>query len=173
MQASVFVGTSLDGFIARSDGAFDFLPPGGGEPHGYDEFMATVDALVIGRKTYDTVLTLDAWPYGEKPVFVLSTRALTPAPFGAIVERMSEPPLQVVSHLATRGIGNIYVDGGITIQGFLRAGLIQRLIITRVPVLIGSGIPLFGPTPHDIVLKHIATRHFSSGLVQSEYEVTA
>ena len=78
MKASVFIGTSLDGFIARDNGDFDFLPPGGGEPHGYEEFMATVDALVIGRKTFETVLGFDAWPYGEKPVFVLSTRALPP-----------------------------------------------------------------------------------------------
>ena len=172
MKASIFIGTSLDGFIARTDGALDFLPPGGGEPHGYDEFMATVDALVIGRNTYDTVLTFDAWPYSGKPVFVLSTRTLTPAPAGAIMERLSGPPAQIVSHLTVRGIRHIYVDGGITIQGFLRAGLIQRLTITRVPVLIGSGIPLFGTLPHDIALKHIATRHYASGLVQSEYEVT-
>lgn len=99
MKASVFVGTSVDGFIARVNGGLDFLPPGGGEPHGY--------------------------------------------------------------------------DGGITIQRFLQAGLIQRLIITRVPVLIGSGIPLFGTVPRDIVLKHVATRQYARGLVQSEYEVTA
>src|SRR4051794_34346664 len=70
MKASVFIGTSLDGFIARKDGSLDFLPPGGGEPHGYEEFMASVDALIIGRKTYETVLAFDSWPYGEKPVFV-------------------------------------------------------------------------------------------------------
>src|SRR4026207_2347764 len=84
MRASVFIGTSLDGFIARENGDLDFLPPGGGEPHGYDEFMATVDALVIGRKTFETVLTFDAWPYGDKLVFVLSTRPLAPAPGGAV-----------------------------------------------------------------------------------------
>jgi len=67
----VFVGASLDGFIARADGTYDFLPAGGGEPHGYDEFMATVDAVVMGRKTYETVLGLEAWPYAAKPVFVL------------------------------------------------------------------------------------------------------
>jgi dihydrofolate reductase len=171
MKASVFVGTSLDGFIARADGALDWLPPGGGEEHGYNAFMATVDALVIGRKTFETVLAFDAWPYGEKPVFVLSTRTLAPAPPGALVERMSGAPAEIVSQLAARGIGHIYVDGGITIQRFLQARLIQRLIITRVPVLIGRGIPLFGVTPRDIPLTHIATRQFASGLVQSEYAV--
>ncbi len=171
MRASVFVGTSLDGFIARANGAFDFLPPGGGEPHGYDEFMATVDALVIGRKTFETVLTFGSWPYGEKPLVVLSTHALAPAPPGAVVERMSGAPADIVSQLAARGIQHIYVDGGITIQRFLQAGLIQRLIITRVPVLIGSGIPLFGALQRDIALRHVATRQYASGLVQSEYVV--
>jgi dihydrofolate reductase len=171
MKASVFIGTSLDGFIARQDGALDWLPADGGEPHGYDEFIATVDALVIGRNTYNTVLSFNAWPYGTKPVFVLSTRKLPPAPTGAVVERMSGEPLEIVSALNTRGIQHIYVDGGITIQRFLRAGLIQRLIITRVPVLIGTGIPLFGALERDIVLQHISTRQFSSGLVQSEYRI--
>ena len=171
MKVSVFIGTSLDGFIARTNGDLDFLPPGGGEPHGYDEFMATVDALVIGRKTFETVLTFDKWPYGEKTVVVLSTRPLARAPLGAAVERMSGTPAEISSQLAARGIRHIYVDGGITIQRFLQAGLIQRLVITRVPVLIGTGIPLFGPVPRDIVLRHVGTRQYASGLVQSEYEV--
>lgn len=173
MKASVFIGTSVDGFIARVDGGLDFLPQGGGEPHGYDEFMATVDALVIGRKTFDTVLAFDTWPYREKAVFVLSTRPLAPAPVGAVVERMSGPPAEIVSQLAARGLRHVYVDGGVTIQRFLQAGLIQRLIITRVPVLIGAGIPLFGAVPRDIVLKHVGTRQYASGLVQSEYVVAA
>jgi len=173
VKASVFVGTSLDGFIARANGDLDFLPPGGGEPHGYDEFMATVDALVIGRKTFETVLTFDTWPYGEKPVFVLSTRTLAAAPPGAVVEHLSGDPADIVSQLDARGIGHVYVDGGITIQGFLQAGLIQRLVITRVPVLIGDGIPLFGAIPRDIALTHVVTRHYASGLVQSEYVVAA
>ena len=171
MRASVFVGTSLDGFIARIDGSFGFLPQGGGEPHGYDEFFASVDALVIGRKTFETVLSFDAWPYGDKPVFVLSSHALAPAPLAARVERMSGAPPDIVSKLTARGIRHAYVDGGITIQRFLQARLIQRLIITRVPVLIGVGIPLFGPVGCDIALRHVATRQFASGLVQSEYEI--
>ena len=173
MRASVFIATSLDGFIARANGDLDWLPLGGGEPHGYDEFMATVDALVIGRKTFETVLTFDTWPYSEKPVFVLSTRTLAPAPLGAVVERMSGAPADIVSQLAARGIRHVYVDGGITIQRFLQAGLIQRLIITRIPVLIGDGIPLFGAIQRDIPLRHVATRQYASGLVQSEYVVAA
>lgn len=175
MKASVFVGTSLDGFIARSDGALDFLPPDGGEPHGYEEFIASVDALVIGRNTYETVLGfgLEKWPYGSKPVFVLSTRPLPATPPGAVVERMSGEPEEILKRLSERGIGHVYVDGGITIQRFLRAGLIQRLVITRVPVLIGQGIPLFGPLAKDVRLRHVATRQYPSGLVQSEYEIAA
>lgn len=171
MKASVFVGISVDGFMARRDGALDFLPADGGEPHGYEEFMATVDALVIGRNTYEIVLGFGEWPYGAKPVFVLSTHALAPAPAGAVMEHLSGTPEQIAAQVDARGIGHVYVDGGITIQGFLRAGLIQRLIVTRVPVLIGTGIPLFGETVRDIPLRHVATRSYASGLVQSEYAV--
>ncbi|RDS81409.1 dihydrofolate reductase family protein [Dyella psychrodurans] len=171
MKASVFVGVSVDGFMARLDGALDFLPPGGGEPHGYDDFMATVDALVIGRNTYEVVLGFEAWPYADKPVFVLSTHALPSPPAGAVLEHLSGTPKEIAFLLAARGFRHVYVDGGITIQGFLREGLIQRLVITRVPVLIGTGIPLFGATLQDIALKHVATRSYASGLVQSQYEV--
>jgi len=171
MKASVFVGASVDGFIARPDGALDFLPPGGGEEHGYAAFFASVDAVVIGRKTYETVLAFDKWPYGTKPVFVLSSRPPAPAPAGAVVTHLSGAPADVVSKLEARGVRHAYVDGGITIQRFLEAGLVHRLVVTRVPVLIGEGIPLFGVTGRDIALKHVATRSYASGLVQSEYEV--
>jgi dihydrofolate reductase len=171
MKASVFVGTSVDGFIARTNGDLDFLPPGGGEAHGYEEFIASVDALVIGRNTFETVLAFDEWPYGAKPVFVLSTRALPPVPPGAVVERISGEPAAILAQLEASGIRHVYVDGGITVQRFLQAGLIQSLTITRVPVLIGEGIPLFGALPRDVVLRHVGTRQYPSGLVQSEYVV--
>jgi len=172
MTVTVFVGTSVDGFIARRNDDLDFLPEGGGEPHGYTEFMASVDTLVIGRKTYEKVLTLNPWPYGDKRVVVLSSRPIDlSAARGGIVEQMAGPPAEIVSVLAASGARHVYVDGGITIQRFLRAGLIQRLIITRVPVLIGDGIPLFGALPRDIRLHHVATRSYPSGLVQSEYEI--
>jgi dihydrofolate reductase len=172
MRASVFIATSLDGFIARENGALDWLPADGGEPHGYDEFIATVDAIVIGRKTFETVLTFDAWPYGTKPVVVLSTRsAAFRAPGGAVCDMMAGTPPDVVARLAARGFEHLYVDGGVTIQNFLRAGLIQRLIITRIPVLLGRGIPLFGPLSHDVRLEHVSTRSYPSGMVQSGYLV--
>jgi dihydrofolate reductase len=173
MKASVFIATSLDGFIARQDGALDWLPADC-EPHGYDEFIASVDALVIGRKTFETVLSFGEWPYGSKPVIVLSTSmSELKAPTGAVCDFMSGTPQQIVNRLAERGMKHLYIDGGITIQGFLNAGLIQRLIITRIPVLLGTGIPLFGLVSHDIGLQHVATRSYPSGLVQSEYTITA
>ena len=172
VKASIFVGVSLDGFIARADGEFDFLPPDGGEPHGYDEFIATVDVIVIGRKTFATVLSLSEWPYGSKRVVVLSSRALDLSVVrDHSVEQMAGNPDEIVAELASQGVQHLYVDGGATIQRFLRDGLIQRITITRVPVLIGSGSPLFGPLDRDIRLHHIATQTYNSGLVKSEYEV--
>jgi dihydrofolate reductase len=174
MMVSVFIGTSLDGFIARRNGDFDFLPEGGGEPHGYDEFFATVDTLVIGRKTFETVLAFATWPYGNKRVVVLSSYPVDfSAVRGGVVEHMGGPPADIVAKLAASGAQHLYIDGGITIQRFLRAGLIQRLIITRVPVLIGEGIPLFGALPRDIQLQHVATQQYASGLVKSEYRVVS
>jgi dihydrofolate reductase len=172
MKASVFIGTSLDGFIARRNGEFDFLPVDGGEPHGYNEFIASVDTIVIGRNTFETVLPMKPWPYGKKRVVVLSSRPIDlSSVVGGAVEQMSGPPREIVSKLAASGAQHLYIDGGITIQRFLREGLIQRLIITRVPVLIGEGIPLFSSLPHDIRLRHINTKQYPSGLVSSEYEI--
>jgi dihydrofolate reductase len=174
VTASVFIGTSVDGFIARKNDELDFLPEDGGEPHGYNEFIASVDAIVIGRKTFEKVLTFGAWPYGEKRVVVLSSRPIDLSVVrGGVVEQMAGAPGEIVSQLAARGVHNLYIDGGVTIQRFLGAGMIQRLIITRVPVLIGEGVPLFGALPHDVRLRHVATRHYPSGLVQSEYEVAS
>ena len=172
MTASVFVGASVDGFIARADGGLDWLPAGGGEPHGYDEFMASVDAIVIGRNTFEIVLGFDPWPYGDKRVVVLSSRPLDVSVVrGGRVEQRAGDPATIIADLAADGAPNLYIDGGITIQRFLRAGVIERLIVTRVPVLIGEGIPLFGSLDRDIRLGHVATRSYPSGLVQSEYRI--
>jgi dihydrofolate reductase len=171
MTVSVFIGTSLDGFIARPNGGLDFLPPEGGEPHGYSEFIAAIDALVIGRKTFETVQAFPEWPYADKRVVVLSNRPLDLAGVPGVVEQMAGAPAEIVAKLAASGAHHLYIDGGETIRGFLRAGVIERLIITRVPVLIGDGIPLFGALPHDIHLRHVTTQSYASGLVKTEYEV--
>jgi dihydrofolate reductase len=170
MTVSVFVGTSLDGFIARKNGAFDFLPADGGEPHGYEEFIKTVDAIVIGRNTFEIVRAMPGWAYGKKRVVVLSSRHLDLSKIPGRVEQMSGSPAEIVAKLAATGAHHLYVDGGITIQRFLHAGLVHRITITRVPVLIGEGIPLFGSLPHDVKLRHVRTQSFKGGLVTSEYE---
>lgn len=174
MKATVYIATSLDGFIARPDGDIDWLPPiggPGGEDYGYSAFMRTVDVIIMGSGSYEKVLTFGAWPY-PKPVVVLSSRQLDPPPAGtASIEMMSGSPREVIARLSARGLKHAYVDGGRTIQRFLDEGLIQRLIITRIPVLIGVGLPLFGPLRHDIPLKHVETRSYANGLVQSEYMI--
>jgi dihydrofolate reductase len=171
MKLSVFVGTSLDGFIARLNGQYDFLPPGGGEPHGYAEFIASVDTILIGRNTFEVVLKLPSWPYGDKRVVVLSHRPLQLSKITGRVEQMSGEPAEIAQRLAASGAEHVYVDGGITVQEFLRAGQVHDLTITRVPVVIGEGIPLFGRVAKDIKLRHVGTRQYNSGMVTSEYEV--
>jgi len=172
MRMSVFVGMSVDGFIARRNGTFDFLDEGGGEPHGYEEFIASVDALVIGRNTFDVVMGFDEWPYGDRRVVVLSSRKLDLSKVrGGRVEQMGGEPGEIAAKLKADGVKHAYVDGGITVQGFLRAGLIHRLILSRVPMLIGDGIPLFGTLGRDVKLRHVATQTYAGGLVKTEYEV--
>lgn len=173
MQSTVYIATSVDGFIARPNGSLDWLPTNDdGEDYGYQQFINSVDALVMGRHTYEKVLSFPAWPYGNRLVIVLSSQLLTvPEHLPNTIEFMLVSPQEVVHRLKERGVQHLYVDGGKTIQGFLRAGLINRLILTRVPILIGSGIPLFGTLPQDMPLRHLQTRSFPSGLVQTEYEV--
>jgi len=169
----VYIATSLDGFIARRNGDIDWLgKPPAGEDYGYKKFMDTVDILVMGRNTYEKVQSFGFWPYGKTPVVVLTTRPLViPEELAPSVETMSASPADVVAQLAERGAKHLYVDGGKTVQAFLDAGLIQQFIITTIPVLLGEGIPLFGPLQHDIALRHVETRAFPTGVVQSGYEV--
>lgn len=175
MIGTVYIATSVDGFIAREDGGIDWLPgvgDAGTEDYGYHEFIDTVDAIVMGRTSYEMALSFGAWPYGEKPVVVLSSRPVAIGKdIARTVESMNAPPQEVMERLAGRGWRHLYIVGGKTIQGFLREDLIHRLIITKVPILLGTGIPLFGPLPHEIHLQHLETRPFENGLVQSHYEV--
>lgn len=176
MRASVYVGASLDGFIARLNGDIDWLGSGSfdgpNEDYGYKEFIDSVDGLVMGRATYEKALTFGAWPYGSKRVVVLSSKGVTiPKEISSSVECMSLPAPDVVRRLSAGGMQHLYVDGGKTVQGFLSAGLITHVTITRLPIILGTGIPLFGPVATDIKLRHIETRSYPSGLVQSKYEV--
>jgi len=176
-ECAVFVGVSLDGFIARPNGDLDWLMgDGGGDSaeYGYNEFITDIDAIVMGRRTFEKVLTFGKWYYGNKRVVVLSHHPIdlsVAQARGGVVDLMAGSTAEIVSTLVASGNRHIYVDGGITVQQFLRAGLIQRLIISRLPVLIGEGIPLFGSLPRDIRLRHIATRTYPGGMVQSEYHV--
>lgn len=187
MKVSVYIATSLDGFIAREDGALDWLPgsgedesaegesgegESGDEDYGYYEFMKSVDVLVMGRNTYEMVLSFGDWPYGDKRVVVLSSKPLQiPDNLAQTVEASAKSPPDLAKQLEESGARHLYIDGGKTIQGFLNADLIDELIITTIPVLIGSGIPLFGPLTRDKKLRHIETRSFKNSFVQSKYQV--
>lgn len=176
IKCSVFIATSLDGFIARKNGELDWLPGSDGamndEDHGYAEFFASIDTLVIGHNTYELVLGFGEWPYRGKKVVVLSSRfPNTPTRLADGVEGSSASPAELVNLLAACGSRYVYVDGGKTIQSFLQAGLIDEMTITRVPILLGEGIPLFGPLAQDVRLQHESTISFASGLVQSRYKV--
>jgi dihydrofolate reductase len=176
-RCSVFIATSLDGFIARPDGRIDWLDRANalvpnGEDCGYAMFMSSIDALVMGRNTFEQVLAFAAWPYGTKPVHVLSTR-LTALPNGvpATVSLSAETPARLVERLSTQGARHLYIDGGLTIQRFLRAGLIDELTITQIPILLGQGRPLFGLLESDVPLEHQSTVAFPFGFVQCKYRV--
>jgi dihydrofolate reductase len=134
--------------------------------------MDSVDTLVMGRKTFEFVVSANKWPYGKKKVIVLSSRPVQiPNNLAETVESQACSPVELVIKLTERGAKHLYIDGGRTIQGFLSAGLIQQIIITRIPVLIGQGIPLFGALRKDIKFQHIETKSFDNGFVQSKYEV--
>lgn len=176
-KCSVFIATSLDGFIARDDGSIDWLNEANrsvtpGEDCGYGKFMADVDALVMGRNTFEQVLTFDSWPYGSTPVVVLSHREISlPKNLLQSVSVSSETPTALVALLTERGAKKIYVDGGLTIQSFFAAGLINDITITVIPILLGSGKSLFWPLKSDLHLAHEGTITFEFCFIQSRYRV--
>lgn len=170
----VFIATSVDGFIARNDGAIDWMPSGeSGEDYGYAAFMASVDGIVMGRGTYESVLGFESWPF-HKPVVVMS-RSLAaedvPQHLRDKLRISAAQPAELVAQLRGEGWTRAYIDGGAVIRAFLQAGLIQELTLTRVPVLIGSGRPLFGGLEGDLRLHCIASRQYPDGLVSTCYRV--
>lgn len=176
-KASVFIATSLDGFIARTDGSIDWLERANasvpkGEDCGYKAFIDSVDVLVMGKNTYQLALTFGAWPYGDKRVVVLSSKGIEiPKSIASTVTVSSETPHDLVDRLSSQGATHLYIDGGITIQRFLTAGLIDELTITLIPVLLGEGKPLFGPLERGILLTHVSTKAYDFGFVQARYRV--
>jgi dihydrofolate reductase len=177
MKTSVYVGTSLDGFIARRDGSIDWLNEAQslvseGEDCGYRAFMDSVDALIMGRKTFEQVLTFGPWHYGDTPVIVLSHKPVRiPSQLPDTVSHSSEAPRMLLQRLAGQGVKHVYVDGGSTIQGFFAESLIDEITITRIPIVIGDGISLFAPMEKDIKLIHQSTTAYEFGFVQSRYSV--
>jgi dihydrofolate reductase len=171
MKTSVYIGASLDGFIARTDGNIDWLTQYANDDaiHAYEEFMKRIDAIVIGRGTFEKILTFPSWPY-EKKVFVLSTSLKQlPDILKDKATLLSMKPKELLNYLSGMGLSSVYVDGGKVIQGFLKEDVIDDLIISKVPVLIGNGIPLFGFLSADLKFKHMRTETQSNGLVRSYY----
>ena len=170
----VFIATSLDGFIARPSGGLDWLQAvnSAGEEHGYQAFIETIDGIFMGRETFQVALGFEPWPY-DKPLIVLSTRLATNDLPSHLRDRVSiaGSVADAVAESERLGWRRAYVDGGATIRAFLRAGIIKDMVISRIPVLLGEGLPLFGPLHADIPLKHLETRAFPSGLVQSRYAI--
>lgn len=177
LRSSVFIATSLDGFIARKDGELDWLDAANaivpeGEDCGYNAFIESVDVLIMGRKTYEKVLSFGNWPYGGKSVIVLSRSKIEiPHELAQTVSPSSDSPKELCDRLSKQGAKRLYIDGGITIQRFLEAGLINDITITIIPILLGSGIPLFSNGKEDIILKHITTKIYDFGFIQLTYEV--
>lgn len=180
MKVSVYIATTVDGFIARPNGELDWLPGSdgivdpeiGNEDFGYKAFMDSVDVLVMGRNTYELVISSGQWPYGDTEVIVLSHSLKTLSDIvPTSVQLKSCTPHELYKKLEESGFRHMYIDGGKTIQGFLRADLVNEITITKVPVLIGEGIPLFSTLTNDIKLSHLKTIFYKNGFVQSKYEI--
>ncbi len=173
MKCKVFIATSVDGFIAKKDGNIEWLnevPNPEGIDYGYSDFMKNIDAVVMGRNTYEKVLSFNQWPY-DKPVFVLSqTLKSNEIKFPSKVEVLDKDVKDVVWELSSRGYKTLYIDGGITIQSFLKEDLIDEMIITKIPILLGEGIPLFGHTGKEGAFELVESKSFVSGIVQNRYK---
>lgn len=168
----VFIACSLDGFIAGPGDDLSWLPePDGGEDYGYGELLASTGVLLMGRTTYDVVCGFDAWPYGDLPVLVATTRELVPA--APTVQAVAGTPAELLTR--ARGVtdGGVYLDGGTLIRQFLDAGLIDQLTVTVVPVILGAGAPLFAGTAQRHALRLASAEPHDSGLVQLRYVVPA
>ncbi|NNF55162.1 MAG: dihydrofolate reductase [Acidimicrobiales bacterium] len=170
----VFIATSLDGYIATEDHGLDWLdqlPNPDDDDYGFDAFMDATDALLMGRRTFEVIKGFRPWPY-NRPVFVASaslTLADLPDDLAGSVHVVTGSPAELVAELHRMGHETLYVDGGSLITSFLEAGLIDEMTISRLPVVLGSGIPLFGPVRASTWWDHIETTAFANGIVASTY----
>jgi dihydrofolate reductase len=174
LKASAYIASSVDGFIATPTGDISFLEGYEGDLGGFATFLASVDVLIMGRKSFDKVVSFgrDLWAYGDTRVIVWSRgKADIPEHLQTTVSCSSLCPKDLISQLEQEGYKRAYVDGGETIQRFLEEGLIDELQLTRIPVLLGAGIPLFSNTGRRIALKHLATNAYSNGMVMTSYRV--
>lgn len=175
MKTFVYIAQSLDGFIAKPDGNLDWLNHNSyGEDYGFKKFMKNIDVMLMGANTFNVVMNFDEWIYNNKKVFVLSNRMKMediPQRLYDKVEISNLSPKEIISELKEKGTKGIYVDGGKLIQSFLKEDLIDELIITQVPILLGNGIPLFGSLGKEIKLELIRNQSFKSGLIQFNYKI--
>ncbi len=181
-EGVVYIATSIDGFIARKDGAIDWLMDkeptedemkevfdGDAEDYGWADFLATIDAIVMGRATFEQVMEFGVWAYGDIPLTVLSrSMNAVPADYADKASVSALSPTELFDELGRKGCNRVYVDGGATVQSFIRAGLVGELVVTTLPVLIGEGISLFGPIDADIRWRHIKTETMD-GMVKNTW----
>ncbi len=173
VKNSVFIATSLDGYIADKEGGIDYLnsiPNPKGDDMGYSQFIARIDAIVMGRTTFETVCSFDMeWPY-TIPVFVLSNRLTEiPAPYKGKAYLAKGPLTEVLSGINEQGFNKLYIDGGKTIQSFLQEDLIDEMVITTIPVLLGGGFSLFGELANPLPFKCVETTVLLDAAVQSRF----
>lgn len=169
----VFIARSLDGFIADRNGGLDWLNSAPNPDHldlGYEKFIKNVDALLMGRSTFDMVSSFDMeWPY-KIPVFVLSsTMESLPEELNDKVAILNGPLLEILEEIHQKGFTTLYIDGGVTVQNFLKEDLIDELIITTIPIMLGGGTPLFGELPSELEFEHVKSQVYLDALVQDHY----
>jgi dihydrofolate reductase len=174
MPNIVYIATSIDGYIAREDGSIDWLmelPNPDHSDYGFSVFMNRVDGIIMGRKTFGTVLGFNPWPYPHsKRVFVLSNSlSELPITLSENIEIVKGDLKKIIESLKGRGFNNLYIDGGKTIQSFLKEDLIDEMIITRIPILLGAGIPLFEKNDMELEFEHIETEVHNDMLAKSKY----
>ena len=171
---SVFIATSLDGYIADKNGGIDWLhsiPNPDNDDMGYVEFTNKIDALVMGRTTFETVLGFDVdWPY-NKPVFVLSNK------LKEIPESHKEKAFlvkgkltEILDQIHERGFNSLYIDGGTTISNFLKEDLIDEMVLTTIPILLGGGSSLFSELPNELKFELIGTKTYLNQITQNHYK---